>query len=120
MDEETTIDHGREAFQRAPGERRRRRGPTRESESSRTARNTGPLDNRPTERYVPSAVTCEECGCPGESFTWFQSVPAGDVDGERPERALYFCGIVCLSLYCGEEFADYEPTTRPSTDRYEG
>ena len=121
MDDETTIDHGREEFRPAPGERRSGQcGSIRERESSGATRNTGPLDNRPSERYVPSAVACERCDCSGESFTWLQSVPVGDVDGERPIRELYFCDIVCLGLYCGEYFDDYDPTLRPVSHQYEG
>jgi hypothetical protein len=115
MDDETTIDHGRDEFQRAPAESpelRRSRGSRRVTESARSVVTS--LGCRPTERYVPSAVTCEQCGCAGEAFTWFQRVPAGDVDGQRPTRELSFCGLVCLSWYYNEEFEGYSPPPLPT------
>lgn len=119
MDDQTTIDHGRDEFQRAPGEARElrgSRGARRASESTRSVVTS--LDNRPTERYVPSTVTCEQCGCAGEGFTWFQRVPAGDVDGQRPTHELYFCGPVCLWWYCNDEFEGYSPPVLPTGIRY--
>lgn len=67
------------------------------------------LDNRPTERYIPKAVTCTNCGDQAESFSWFQRIPAGDVAEGTPESDLYFCDIVCVSWYTSEQFDDYDP-----------
>jgi len=66
---------------------------------------------RDTDRYIPSRVTCERCGCGGEDFSWFQRIPAGDVGDGVPEGELYFCDLLCLASYCSDRFDDYSPET---------
>lgn len=79
---------------------------------------TAILNNRPTERYVPRAVTCENCGASAESFDWFQRIPEGDVAEGTPPRELYFCDIVCVSWYSSEHFEGYDSDLLPHSVRY--
>lgn len=67
------------------------------------------LGNRPTERYVPKDITCEQCGTAAPEFTWFQRIPADAVETQTPPHDLYFCDIVCLSLYSSANFEEYDP-----------
>ncbi|WP_255149770.1 hypothetical protein [Halorarius halobius] len=77
------------------------------------------LDNRPTDRYVPTLVTCANCGCSGDEFSWFQRIGAGDVANSEPATDLHFCDIVCLSQYVGDTYPTYEPTPGPVGVRYD-
>ncbi|MFC6874906.1 hypothetical protein [Halobellus marinus] len=76
------------------------------------------LDNRSRTRYVPKDLRCEYCEATGEEFPWFQRISAGDVDSGRPERDLYFCGIVCLAAYCHDRFPAFSPDTLPTSIQY--
>lgn len=70
------------------------------------------LENRPRERYVPADVSCANCGVGGSEFGWFQRIPAGDVDGERPARDRQFCSVVCVGQYVAR-FDGYDPDLGP-------
>jgi len=79
------------------------------------ARPANKILDQPTERYVPIGVTCENCGCSGEQFSWFQRIQAGEVDGSQPEQDLYFCSILCLGYFSSDNWNDYKPETRSTT-----
>jgi len=71
------------------------------------------LLNRGTERYIPSSVTCEECGCGGEEFSWFQRIPCEEVAEYGFDEDLYFCSIICFGYFSSENLPGYDPETLP-------
>lgn len=79
------------------------------------ARLIGTILDQPVERYVPRSVTCDNCGCRGDEFSWFQRIRAGEVDEDEPGRDLYFCSILCLGYFSADNWEGYSPETQPTT-----
>jgi hypothetical protein len=79
----------------------------RRDETRRSRRQQFDLDTvvrRPDERYVPSPVTCANCGVAAEAFDWYQRLPEGAIAAGEPGQNLHFCSIICLGFYSADRF----------------